>query len=205
MLERLRYLIVDMWARYYIRGKFYAGLHMTSCCEGLHSQMGRYIESEYNVTEFLHHFQRRVSRMRSNEVVENFKSSYGDELLQITYNNLEDHAASIYTRVVFKKFREVLLESNTVRTRNGIWTNKAKDVQDSGQYSSSMQNVDNATEEQVSDSVRVRAKGRVLWMSSRAKRGNQCGICREIGHNTSSFPNVVGSCSRNFENDFEEE
>ncbi|KAF1869716.1 hypothetical protein Lal_00017292 [Lupinus albus] len=75
----------------------------------------------------------------------------------------------------------------------------------SKQNSTSMQNVDNATQEQVRDPVRVRAKGRVPWMSSRAKRDNQCGICREIGHNRASCPNVVGSCSRSFENDFEEE
>ncbi|KAF1876728.1 hypothetical protein Lal_00031543 [Lupinus albus] len=64
----------SMWARSYIRGKFYAGLHTTSRCEGLHSQMGRYIESGYN-----------------------------------------GHAASIYTRVVFKEFREILLEVAKLR------------------------------------------------------------------------------------------
>ncbi|KAF1893291.1 hypothetical protein Lal_00001747 [Lupinus albus] len=84
-----------MWARSYIRGKFYAGLHTTSRWEGLHSQMGSY--------------------MRNNEVVEDFKSSYGDELLQTHYHNLEGHAASIYTRVVFKEFREILLEAAKLR------------------------------------------------------------------------------------------
>ncbi|KAF1888654.1 hypothetical protein Lal_00036693 [Lupinus albus] len=94
--------------KYVGHGKFYAGLHTTSRCEGLHSQMGRCKESGYNVTEFLHHFQRCLS---PNEVVEDFKSSYGDVLLQTPYHNLEGHAALIYTRVVFKEFREVLLEA----------------------------------------------------------------------------------------------
>ncbi|KAF1861360.1 hypothetical protein Lal_00025644 [Lupinus albus] len=105
----------SMWARSYIRGKFFAGLHTTSRCEGLHSQMGRYVESGYNVTEFLHHFQRCLSYMRNNEVMEDFKSSYGDELLQTPYHSLEGHAASIYTRVVFKEFREILLEAAKLR------------------------------------------------------------------------------------------
>ncbi|KAF1892720.1 hypothetical protein Lal_00042610 [Lupinus albus] len=105
----------SMWARSYIRGKFYVGLHTTSRCEGLHSQMGRYIKSGYNVTEFLHHFQRCLSHMRNNEVMEDFKSSYGDELLQTPYHNLEGYAASIYTRVVFKEFHEVLLEAAKLR------------------------------------------------------------------------------------------
>ncbi|KAF1885842.1 hypothetical protein Lal_00042716 [Lupinus albus] len=73
----------------------------------------------------------------------------------------------------------------------------------SKQHSSSMENVDNATVDQVRDPVRVRAKGRVPEITSRPKRGNQCGICREIGHNRACCPNV-GSCSRTFDNDFDE-
>ncbi|KAF1879939.1 hypothetical protein Lal_00022846 [Lupinus albus] len=319
----------SMWARSYIRGNFYAGLHRTSRCEGLHSQMGRYIESGYNVTEFLYHFQRCLSYMRNNEVMEDFKSSYGDELLQTPYHNLEGHAVSIYTRVVFKEFREILLEAAKLRIissqqtsshviykigkhynpnkrwhvshyDNGSnvdikcsckrmeyfgmpcshsvfvllildisqlpsclvlerWTKKAKNVEgvnfqqcelsresvktsrygalsdtcrvlcnlacetkedfsemlekvynecgrlQSKKHSSSMENVDNANVDQVRDSVRVRAKWRVPGITSRSKRGNQCGICREIGHNRASCPNVVGSCSRTIDNDFNEE
>ncbi|KAF1881554.1 hypothetical protein Lal_00021406 [Lupinus albus] len=315
----------SMWARSYIRGKFYAGLHTTSRCEGLHSQMGRYIESGYNVTEFLHHFQRCLSHMRNNDVMEDFKSSYGDELLQTPYHNLEGYAASIYTRVVFKEFREVLLEAAKLRIistqqtsshviykigkhyspnkkwhvshfDNGTnmdikcsckrmesfgmprshsvfvllildisqlssclvldrWTKKAKDVQrlnfqqcdlskesvGSSRYgalsdgcrvlcnfackteenftemlekiynecsrlrlkqqSSETENVENVTEEQVRDPIRVRAKGRAPGMTTKGKRGNQCGICREIGHNRANCPNVVGSCSRIFDDE----
>ncbi|KAF1862136.1 hypothetical protein Lal_00026655 [Lupinus albus] len=219
----------SMWARSYIRGKFYAGLHTTSRCEGLHSQMGSY--------------------MRNNEVVEDFKSSYGDELLQTPYHNLEGHAASIYTRVVFKEFREILLEAAKLRiissqqtsshcelSRESVKSSRYRALSDacrvlcnlaceteedfsemlekvynecgrlrSKQHSSSMKNVDNATIVQVRDPVRVRAKGRVPGITSRPKRGNQCGICREIGHNRASCPNVVGSCSRTFDNDFDEE
>ncbi|KAF1899803.1 hypothetical protein Lal_00019935 [Lupinus albus] len=65
--------------------------------------------------------------------------------------------------------------------------------------------LDNITVDQVRDPIRVRTKGRVAEITSRPKRGNQCGICREIGHNRASCPNVVGSCSRTFDNDFDEE
>ncbi|KAF1896321.1 hypothetical protein Lal_00018604 [Lupinus albus] len=75
----------------------------------------------------------------------------------------------------------------------------------SKQHSSSMENVDNVTVDQVRDPIRVRANGRVPGITSRPKRGNQCGICREIGHNRASCPNVVGSCRRTFDNDLHEE
>ncbi|KAF1873789.1 hypothetical protein Lal_00029495 [Lupinus albus] len=270
-----------------------------------------------------------ASYIRNNEVMEDFKSSYGDELLQTPYHSLEGHAASIYTRVVFKEFREILLEAAKLRIissqqtsshviykigkhynpnkkwhvshyDNGSnvdikcsckrmesfgmpcshsvflllildisqlpsclvlerWTKKAKNVEGvnfqqcelsresvkssrygalsdacrvlcnlacetdedfsemlekvynecgrlrSKQHSSSMENVDNANVDQVRDPVRVRAKGRVPGITSRSKRGHQCGICREIGHNRASCPNIVGSCSRTFDNDFNEE
>ncbi|KAF1884548.1 hypothetical protein Lal_00028427 [Lupinus albus] len=75
--------------------------------------MGRYIEYGYNVTKFLHHFQRCLSRMRNNEMVKDFKSSYGDELLQTPYHNIEGQTASIYTRVVFKEFHEIISTQQT--------------------------------------------------------------------------------------------
>ncbi|XP_019447325.1 PREDICTED: protein FAR1-RELATED SEQUENCE 5-like [Lupinus angustifolius] len=105
----------SMWVRSYVRGNFYAGLHTTSRCKGLHSQMGRYIESGYNVTDFLYHFQQCVSHVRNNEVVEDFKSSYGDKLLQTPYHNLEGYAATIYTKAVYKEFHEVLLEVSKMK------------------------------------------------------------------------------------------
>ncbi|KAF1862439.1 hypothetical protein Lal_00026973 [Lupinus albus] len=67
------------------------------------------------------------------------------------------------------------------------------------QQSSETENVENVTEEQVRDPIRVRAKGRAPGMTTKGKRGHQCSICREIGHNRASCPNVVDSCSRIFD------
>ncbi|KAF1869630.1 hypothetical protein Lal_00017205 [Lupinus albus] len=47
------------------------------------------------------------------EVVKYFKSSYGNELLQILYHNLESHAALIYIRV--DKFYPTNLESCNIQ------------------------------------------------------------------------------------------
>ncbi|KAF1867712.1 hypothetical protein Lal_00050145 [Lupinus albus] len=142
-----------------------------------------------------------ASYMRNNEVVEDFKSSYGDELLQTPYHKTSRYGAlsdacrmlcnlACETEEDFSEMLEkVYNECSRLRSK---------------QHSTSMENVDNATVDEVRDPVRVHAKERVPEITSRPKRGNQCGICREIGHNRARCPNVVGSCSRTFDNDFDE-
>ncbi|KAF1862302.1 hypothetical protein Lal_00026828 [Lupinus albus] len=97
-----------------------------------------------------------------------------------------------YTRVVFKEFRVVLLEGAKLRIISTQQTSThvlckltCKTEEDISemlekvynecsrlrlkQNSSSTENVDNATEDQIRDPVRVRAKGRVPGMRSRPK------------------------------------
>ncbi|KAF1858647.1 hypothetical protein Lal_00044680 [Lupinus albus] len=170
----------SMWARLYIRGKFYAGLHTTSRCERLHSQMGRWTKKAKDI-QGVNFQQCELSR-------ESVKTSrYG--------------ALSDVCRVLCNLACE--MEGDFSEMLEKVY-NECSRLQ-SKQHSSSMENVDNATEDQVRDPVRVRSKGRLLGMTSRPKRGNQCGICREIGHNRASCPNFVGSRSCTFDNDFEKE
>ena len=43
----------EMWSTTYMKGKFFTRLRTTSRCEALHSQIGRYVQSGYNLREFL--------------------------------------------------------------------------------------------------------------------------------------------------------
>ncbi|KAF1894261.1 hypothetical protein Lal_00004185 [Lupinus albus] len=275
----------SMWARSYIRGKFYPGLHTTSRCEGLHSQMGRHSgpmgvprppcegrpfrskqgekQPGYLVsmatgamtrtlevsTKIWPEKKKSLHRHRppfENEPVQTvppcpavtigiataFRESFlcdalsNDPLSEPTPLLLRTKKAKNIEGV---NFQQCELSRESVKTsRYGalsdacrVLCNLACETEEdfsemlekvynecsrlrSKQHSSSMENADNATVNQVRDSVRVCAKGRVPGITSRPKRGNQCGICREIGHNRASCPNVVGSCSRTFDNDFDE-
>ncbi|XP_057730061.1 protein FAR1-RELATED SEQUENCE 5-like [Arachis stenosperma] len=44
------------WATTHIRGKFFAGFRTTSRCEGLNSIIAKYVNSRYNLVEFIQHF-----------------------------------------------------------------------------------------------------------------------------------------------------
>jgi len=42
-----------MWCAAIIRGKVFAGYRTTSRCEGLHYELGKFVHSCYNMTDFL--------------------------------------------------------------------------------------------------------------------------------------------------------
>ncbi|KAJ1378279.1 MULE transposase domain [Sesbania bispinosa] len=52
------------WATTYFRGNFFAGFRTTSRCESLHAELGKYVHSRHNLTDFLHHYHRCLSHMR---------------------------------------------------------------------------------------------------------------------------------------------
>ncbi|KAJ1443666.1 MULE transposase domain [Sesbania bispinosa] len=97
-----------MWATAHIRGNFFAGFRTTSRCEGMHSQVGRYVHYRNNLTKFLKHLSRYLAYTRQREVEADFESIIGEPVLQTTFEAIERDAAKFYTRKVFLLFRPVL-------------------------------------------------------------------------------------------------
>ncbi|KAJ1426956.1 Zinc finger, PMZ-type [Sesbania bispinosa] len=98
----------DMWATAYMRGKFFVGFRTTSRCEGLHSELSKFVHSKHNLTDFLQHFFQCVDHMRFKEIEDDFASIHGDPVLQTSLHDLEESAAKFLTREVFFLFRPVL-------------------------------------------------------------------------------------------------
>lgn len=103
-----------MWATAYIRGNFFAGFRTTSRCEGLHSEIGKFVHSRYNLTDFLLHFHRALNFMRFKEVEADFATDYGELVLQTTFQSLERHASKVFTRELFFMFRDILARSSAM-------------------------------------------------------------------------------------------
>lgn len=80
-----------------MRGKFFSGVRTTSRCEGLHSQMGKYVGSRDNLYEVIMHFEHCLNYMRNNKVVADFRSCYGDLVVQTSVPSSEMGAAKVYT------------------------------------------------------------------------------------------------------------
>ena len=71
-----------MWATTHMRGNFFVGLQTTSWCKALHSQIMRYIESRYNLIEFMEHYDHCLDSLHNNEVEADFRSMHGFPIMQ---------------------------------------------------------------------------------------------------------------------------
>ncbi|XP_016178521.1 protein FAR1-RELATED SEQUENCE 5-like [Arachis ipaensis] len=107
-----------MWATAYLRGKFFAGFRTTSRCEGLHSVVGRYVGSRYDLTSFVENFQRCVAHMRFNEFNADYESTRGVAVMQTCIELLERYAAELYTHEIFLFFRPFLSRAGSMRVLN---------------------------------------------------------------------------------------
>ncbi|XP_058775084.1 protein FAR1-RELATED SEQUENCE 5-like [Vicia villosa] len=99
------------WATAHIRGKLFAGFRTTSRCEGLHSQMGKFLHSRYNLSEFFLHFHRCLNYTRYKEVEADFLSNYGYPVLQTRFQSMERCAGKLFTREIFFLFCDLLARS----------------------------------------------------------------------------------------------
>ncbi|KAJ1386234.1 Zinc finger, PMZ-type [Sesbania bispinosa] len=106
-----------MWATTHSQGKFFAGFGTTSRCEGLHSELVKFVNSRYNLRDFLQHFQCCLSHMRFKEKEDDFTSVHGDPVMQTDLQAIERSTARIYTRKVFFIFRRVLYKASMLVVR----------------------------------------------------------------------------------------
>ncbi|KAJ1388494.1 hypothetical protein SESBI_39070 [Sesbania bispinosa] len=82
----------SMWETAYLWGKFFAGFRTTSRCEGLHSELGKFVNSRYNLSDFLQHFQRCLNHMRFKEKEDDYTSIHEEPVIQTQFEALERSA-----------------------------------------------------------------------------------------------------------------
>jgi len=105
-----------MWATTHIRGKFFGGFRTTSRCEGLNSQIGKYINYQHNLFEFLQHYKQCIEHLRFTKLEADFVSLHGDRVLQTQFHYLERYASKVYTKAIFLLFRIVLPKFSAIQS-----------------------------------------------------------------------------------------
>ncbi|RYQ80112.1 hypothetical protein Ahy_Scaffold1g106737 isoform J [Arachis hypogaea] len=111
-----------MWATAHIRGNFFGGFRTTSRCEGLHSMLGKFVQSRHNLRDFVEQFMRCISQMRSREAHSDLLSVVGEPVLQSPFHDLERSAAKKLTRAIFFNFRPMFFRACTPKVRTHTWT-----------------------------------------------------------------------------------
>ncbi|RYQ88590.1 hypothetical protein Ahy_B09g095696 isoform B [Arachis hypogaea] len=111
-----------MWAIAQIRDNFFGGFRTTSRCEGLHSMLGKFVQSCHNLRDFFEQFMRCISQMRSREAHSDLLSVVREPVLQSPFLDLERSAAKKLTRAIFFNFRPMLFRACTLKVRTHTWS-----------------------------------------------------------------------------------
>ncbi|RYQ90632.1 hypothetical protein Ahy_B09g096681 isoform A [Arachis hypogaea] len=106
------------WATAHIRGKFFAGFRTTSRCEGLNSIIAKYVNSRYNLVEFIQHFNPCVDHIRWKEVQADLASVNGRPSMQTCFQQLKRSAANVYTLSIFHMFQPILVRAASMKVIN---------------------------------------------------------------------------------------
>ncbi|KAJ1422689.1 protein FAR1-RELATED SEQUENCE 5-like [Sesbania bispinosa] len=187
---------------------------MTSLrCEGLNSQIGRYVHVKNNLTEFLKQFNRYMSYTRQRELEANFESIVGDPVGLTPLEEIERFAAKIpelpecvvLTR--WTKYAKQCVEETTVdgaRMSDAIWRNRMVgllfDCYEMIKVAERSEDRNDSDDDNVAvgDVVRVRTKGCGSRQASTSTRGdrrvNCCSVCQRPSHNKKTCPSRLHRC-----------
>ncbi|XP_072056372.1 protein FAR1-RELATED SEQUENCE 5-like [Arachis hypogaea] len=106
------------WATAHIRRKFFAGFRTTSRCEGLNLIIAKYVNSRYNLVEFIQHFNRCVDHIRWKEVQADLASVNGRPSMQTCFQQLERSDANVYTLSIFHMFQPIFVRAASMKVIN---------------------------------------------------------------------------------------
>ncbi|XP_057426105.1 protein FAR1-RELATED SEQUENCE 7-like [Lotus japonicus] len=97
-----------MWASNNLRGNFFGGFRTTSRCEGFHSELGKYVYSRQNLTDFLQQLTTCVKHMRYRELNDDCRSIHGVLVPLTKLKSLEISTTKHLTENVCRLFCPVL-------------------------------------------------------------------------------------------------
>ncbi|XP_074346426.1 protein FAR1-RELATED SEQUENCE 5-like [Apium graveolens] len=104
------YKLKHKWIDAYTRNIFSAGQKTTSRSEGMNAFFDAYVGSCTGLKEFIEGAQKVLERQFMHEKEEGYNTHHKIRCMRLN-TALEQHAASIYTKEMFKKFQEQLVEA----------------------------------------------------------------------------------------------
>ncbi|XP_074337281.1 protein FAR1-RELATED SEQUENCE 5-like [Apium graveolens] len=104
------YNLKHKWIDAYTRNIFFAGQKTTSRSEGMNAFFDAYVGSCMGLKEFVEGAQKALERQFMREKEEDYNTHHKICYMRLK-TALEQHAASIYTKDMFKKFQDQLVEA----------------------------------------------------------------------------------------------
>ncbi|KAI8550595.1 hypothetical protein RHMOL_Rhmol06G0119400 [Rhododendron molle] len=97
--------IRESWVPVYNRGTFFAGMNTTRRSEGINSFFDGFVTHKSNLKEFVVKYEKALNRIVKRENDEDFESEHKFWIVN-DHEFLLKHAAKVYTRNVFNKFKD---------------------------------------------------------------------------------------------------
>ncbi|XP_063938051.1 protein FAR1-RELATED SEQUENCE 5-like [Daucus carota subsp. sativus] len=118
------YSVRHKWVRVYTKLHFTTGMTTTSRSESMNSFFDEFVNASTGLKEFIENSQKALEKQYLREREADYETK-NKERSKITSSSLESHAASIYTKEMFRRFQHELKESGAYvvieRERNPIY------------------------------------------------------------------------------------
>lgn len=107
-LQRL-YGLRHKWSSAFGRDIFLCDIWSSQRSESTNNVFQHISKKTSSLVQFVHYYEEQLNHMRETEIQDDYNSR-GKPKLQVSYNGILIHAASVYTRTIFQKFNEEFLE-----------------------------------------------------------------------------------------------
>ncbi|TXG53368.1 hypothetical protein EZV62_022537 [Acer yangbiense] len=103
---KMMYCKRKLWAETFLRGTFFGGLRSIQLSESINSFLNKFLHRRLKLYDFMSHIDRAMSRLRNNELKDDFDTINEHPVLVTHLLQLEKHTAEVYTRNTFHWVRD---------------------------------------------------------------------------------------------------
>ncbi|KAG5612502.1 hypothetical protein H5410_023783, partial [Solanum commersonii] len=109
-IMKMIYAIREKWIPAYVQTTFYAGMSTTQRSESMNKYFKDYLNSSTPMSVFVTQYDKVIDARYDKVREKDYKTKHSKAILKTLYP-MEDEAAKIYTRKIFHKFQEELIQS----------------------------------------------------------------------------------------------
>ncbi|XP_028064081.1 protein FAR1-RELATED SEQUENCE 5-like [Camellia sinensis] len=107
-----------MWAEAYMRGHFFVGMKSTQRSESMDAYFNPFLQHKLKLYEFVGHYDRALARIRYNEAGDDVETNNTFPVLITPLRDIERHVAELFTRNIFRMFRDEILEDGKLNIKD---------------------------------------------------------------------------------------
>ena len=101
-----------------MRGHFFVGMKSIQRSESMNAYFNPFLQHKLKLYEFVRRYDRALARIKSNEVGDDADTNNTFSILITPLRDIERHRAELFTRNIFRMFREEILEEGKLNVKD---------------------------------------------------------------------------------------